>query len=91
MSLGFHARLEPRTRADDLTAGLAARVYDATWMLARQWQLGELTGDDGGTPIAVRHTGAITWCTAYADLGGSGLWHPARARWRRSPRRDRYR
>ncbi|WP_327749996.1 hypothetical protein [Streptomyces europaeiscabiei] len=76
MSLGFHARLEPRTRADDLTAGLAARVYDATWMLARQWQLGELTGDDGGTPIAVRHTGAITWCTAYADLGGKRALAP---------------
>ena len=49
MSLGFHVRLEPRTRTADLTAGIAARVYDAAWMLARQWQTGELTGDDGGT------------------------------------------
>jgi hypothetical protein len=71
VSLGFHARLEPRTCTDDLGAGIAARIYDATWILARQWQLGELTGDDGGTPIAVRHTGAITWCTVYTDVGGS--------------------
>lgn len=76
MSLGYYVRLEPRTRADDLTAGLAARVYDAAWMLARQWQLGELTGDDGGTPVSVRHVGATTWCTAYADAAGSRALEP---------------
>jgi hypothetical protein len=69
--LGYYARLEPRTRADDLTAGIAARVYDAAWMLARQWQLGELTGDDGGTPITVRHTGTTTWCATYTDAAGT--------------------
>ena len=70
MTYTFHTRLEPRTRSDDLAHGLAARVYDATWMLARQWQLGELTGDDGGTPIRVRHTGEATWCSAYSDKQG---------------------
>jgi hypothetical protein len=71
VSLGYYARLEPRTVADDLTAGLAARIYDAAWLLARQWQIGELNGDDGGTPISVRHTGAATWCTTYTDASGT--------------------
>jgi hypothetical protein len=70
VSLGYYARLEPRSRADDLTSGLAARIYDAAWMLARQWQLGELTGDDGGTPISARHVGTVVWCTGYTDAAG---------------------
>jgi hypothetical protein len=70
MPIGFYARLEPRTRSDDLAVGLAARVYDPAWMLTRQWQLGELGGDDSGSPVRVRHTGTITWCTTYRDRGG---------------------
>lgn len=46
-------RLEPRTRTEDLTA-LAARVADPLWLVARQWQSGELTGSDSGTPVQVR-------------------------------------
>jgi hypothetical protein len=60
MSISFFARLEPRTRTDLLERGLAAPVYDACWLLARQWQLGELGGDDGGSPISVRHR-AESW------------------------------
>lgn len=71
MPIGFYSRLEPLTRGDDLTEGLAARVWDAAWMLARQWQLGELDGDDGGTPVRVRHTGTVTWCATYRDGGGA--------------------
>ncbi|WP_155848437.1 hypothetical protein [Arthrobacter sp. 35W] len=37
----------------DLTPGLSAGIADPLWLLLRQWQLGELTGDDGGTPVAV--------------------------------------
>jgi hypothetical protein len=70
MPIGFYSRLEPRTRGDDLTEGLAARIWDAAWMLARQWQLGELNGDDGGTPVHVRHTGTLSWCAAYRDAAG---------------------
>ncbi len=46
-------RLEPRCRADDFTEGLEARTADPLWMLARQWQTGELNGEDAGSPIAV--------------------------------------
>jgi hypothetical protein len=41
-------------RDEDLQAGLSARIYDAAWMLARQWQLGEFLGEDAGTPISAR-------------------------------------
>jgi hypothetical protein len=46
-------RLELETRDGSLAPGLAARVADAAWLLGRQWMLGELEGDDGGTPIEV--------------------------------------
>ena len=49
-------RLEPRTRADDLTPGLAAAVQDPAWLLARQWVMGEFDGENAGTPVQVRAT-----------------------------------
>jgi hypothetical protein len=50
-SLTIWTRLEPRCRTSDMTDALEARTHDPFWMLARQWQLGELTGDDAGSPI----------------------------------------
>lgn len=50
-------RVEPVCRNDALTPGLDARIHDGLWFLARQWQLGEFTGDDAGTPVAVRVRG----------------------------------
>jgi len=47
-------RLEGRPRSDDLTRSVRAEVRDPLWMLARQWQFGELTGDDAGTPIRAK-------------------------------------
>jgi hypothetical protein len=49
--LTIWTRLEPRCRSEDMTAALEARTHDPYWMLARQWQLGELSGDDAGSPI----------------------------------------
>jgi hypothetical protein len=37
-----------------MRAGLEARVHDPLWMLARQWQLGEFLGTDGGSPVIAR-------------------------------------
>ena len=51
MSKTYLLRTEPRTTSSDLTQGLAARTYDALWTLGRQWQLGELLGEDAGTPV----------------------------------------
>ena len=44
-------RLEPRTRDADLRDGLAAAVHDPLWLLGRQWQTGELAGEDGGSLV----------------------------------------
>ena len=33
-------------------AGLQALLADPLWMIGRQWQFGELRGEDGGTPIS---------------------------------------
>src|SRR5688500_29626 len=47
-------RLEARPRAHDFTRSLRAELRDALWLLTRQWQLGELTAEDAGSPIDAR-------------------------------------
>lgn len=47
------ARIEPHCATTAVDEGLAAAVADPLWFLLRQWQLGELTGDDGGTPVSL--------------------------------------
>jgi hypothetical protein len=54
MSKTYFVRTEPRPTGGDLEAGLAARVYDPLWLLGRQWQVGELLGGDGGSPVSVQ-------------------------------------
>jgi len=74
-SITAHTRLEVHARADDLDAGLAtglqAAVYDAAWMLGRQWQMRELDGEDAGSPIAV-HAEGETAAVARWRPGGDG-------------------
>lgn len=47
-------RIEPQARDADLTPGVEARLHDPLWLLARQWQLGELDGEDGGSAVVAR-------------------------------------
>ena len=47
-------RLEPVDQSSDLSVSLAAPIADPLWLLHRQWQLGELDGNDAGTPVEVR-------------------------------------
>jgi hypothetical protein len=61
-------RLEPRSRTDDLSSGLAARVHDPLWLLARQWQVSEFAGRDTGSPL----TAQVAWTTAAFDRFASG-------------------
>lgn len=83
-------RLEASTRGTDLLPGLHARVHDPLWLLARQWQLGELDGQDAGTPVqgalVTRAVPLAAWRPALTDqAGGAG---PPEARMeprRRSP------
>jgi hypothetical protein len=51
-SITMWYRVEPRARSSDLSEGLAGRVHDPLWLLCRQWQVGEYTGHDGGSPIS---------------------------------------
>lgn len=50
---GPHARFATIMRSVDITDGLAARLADPLWMLARQWQFGEFIGDDAGSPVSL--------------------------------------
>ncbi len=44
-------RLELDVGDDTLADGLRAELHDPLWLLARQWQMGEQRGEDGGTPV----------------------------------------
>jgi hypothetical protein len=46
-------RLSPTTRNDTMAEGLRARVADPLWLLGRQWQVGELAGEDAGSPVKI--------------------------------------
>lgn len=47
-------RIEGGGVSADLTPGLRAAIADPLWMLARQWQVGEFTGEDAASPVEVR-------------------------------------
>lgn len=46
-------RLESSRVAVDPTEALKAKVADPLWFLGRQWQVGELTGHDGGRAVEI--------------------------------------
>jgi hypothetical protein len=44
-------RLEGRPRKQEFNRSLKAEIHDPLWLLTRQWQFGEFTGEDAGSPI----------------------------------------
>jgi hypothetical protein len=52
-SITYWNRLIPQPLGTSLEPGVAAQVYDPMWTLARQLQLGEFLGVDGGSPAFV--------------------------------------
>ena len=58
-SITTWTRLEPQCRANDVAEGLAARIEDPLWLLARQWQVGEFQGEDTGSPVVARWRGQV--------------------------------
>ncbi|WP_046584959.1 hypothetical protein [Streptomyces mangrovisoli] len=68
-------RLEPGHRTDDIEAGLAARVHDPLWLLTRQWQFGEFTAQDAGSPAVVRMSGSSAPIDAWRPVGAAD-WVP---------------
>ncbi len=65
-------RLEPDTQTNildvDLADGVAARLADPLWMLGRQWQMGELTGEDAASPV-IAHLEAASYRLDTIRLG----------------------
>jgi hypothetical protein len=58
-------RVEGRPRTVDFQRALRAEVRDALWMLTRQWQAGELQGEDAGSPASMRASLATTRLTRF--------------------------
>jgi hypothetical protein len=60
-SITSWTRIEPHPRIEDLEtglgAGMRAEIADPLWMLGRQWTLGELTGENRGSPVVARLQG----------------------------------
>src|SRR5215216_2281910 len=63
-------RLEGRPRAHNFERALKAEVRDALWMLTKQWQMGELTGDDAGSPVFAKVHLDTTELTKYRPGAG---------------------
>src|SRR6185436_20724894 len=47
-------RLEARPRTLDFTRSLRAEVRDPLWLLTRQWQFGEIAGEDAASCVTSR-------------------------------------
>lgn len=62
-------RLEPDSITGDPKPGTEARIADPAWMLGRQWQLGELIGEDAGTSVSVKVASRALPIAAWAPLG----------------------
>jgi len=65
--------MEPRATSSRLEPGIAARVYDPLWMLGRQWQIGELLGEDAGSPVTVTAENEVAMLARYRAPGRKTL------------------
>jgi hypothetical protein len=61
----FWTRLQLDTTDATLARAQQVQVRDPLWLLARQWQVGELAGFDGGSPIAAYYQLQQSSLTAY--------------------------
>ncbi len=64
-------RIEGRPRTVNFERALRAEVRDALWFLTRQWQAGELKGDDAGTPVLAKLRCGTTRLNRYQAGGGT--------------------
>lgn len=79
-------RLEPCSVTGDPRHGAEAVVADPLWMLGRQWQWGELTGEDVGSPVSVQVRHRSLPVTAWAPAGTQDLAAPVEQwQWRPWP------
>jgi len=66
-------RLEGQPFSDDIGRSLLNEVRDPLWMLARQWQSGELLGEDAGSPLSARLAYSATPVDRLGTLGEEGF------------------
>jgi hypothetical protein len=64
-------RLEPRPRSPEIADALGARVRDPLWILTRQWQWGEFSGEDAGSPAYVQIDSRTGSVTGWRAVGGA--------------------
>ena len=72
-SITTWVRLEPRARDRELHAGGDARIHDPLWLVARQWQFGELSGTDAGSAMTARAWLDVSPIDA---VRATGTWTP---------------
>jgi hypothetical protein len=73
MSITWFTRIEPRARKADMKRALQVCVRDPLWMLARQRQVGELTGEDAGSPVVAQIQYLTRRLTGYKPAGGAAV------------------
>lgn len=78
-------RVEPDSITGDPAPGARAELADAAWMLGRQWQFGELTGENAGTAVSVTVDSAALPITAWAPLDDASVRDPMTIVWQRWP------
>ncbi|MGH8480062.1 MAG: hypothetical protein ACREXK_10895 [Gammaproteobacteria bacterium] len=71
ISMTIRNRLIQGRRLPSIQPGLEARIHDPMWMLARQFQMGEFTGADAGSPIAVRMAFKVAPISRYRAEGSA--------------------
>jgi hypothetical protein len=75
MNYDQYLRLEPRQPDLDFDRGIQAEIGDPLWFVGRQWQMGELQGEDAGSPVRLR-----AWVARRPldPVGGDPRWDPER-------------
>lgn len=68
------SRLEPMNlTSGDLTPGAQALLADPLWLLGRQWQFDELSGEDAGSPIIADIVGETAPLDRFVPGGTTGI------------------
>lgn len=64
-------RLEGRPRKEELGDALAAKIHDPLWMMTRQFQFGELKGEDAGSAIFAKAAISTVRLNTFIGLDGN--------------------
>lgn len=78
-------RLEPDSITGDPKPGTEAHIADPAWMLGRQWQFGELIGENAGSVVSVRVRSQAVPVTAWAPLDDATVNQLNAIEWRPWP------